>query len=70
MNRYNSFMAPVNVASEILQFKSRELLRRTIDKLHASVSYSIKNNLRYDELYTNSPIRVSFECERQQKFLF
>ncbi len=60
MNRYNSFMAPVNVASEILQFKSRELLRRTIDKLHTDVSYSIKNNLRYDELYTNSPIRVSF----------
>ena len=60
LNRYNSFITPVNVSSEILQFKSKELMRRTIDILNADVSYEIRNKLRPVELYTRSPIRVAF----------
>ncbi|MDR1527483.1 MAG: polysaccharide biosynthesis tyrosine autokinase [Dysgonamonadaceae bacterium] len=60
LNRYNSFSAPVNVASEILQFKSKELMRRSIDNLHTDISYVVQNALRKNELYTKSPIRVSF----------
>ena len=60
LNRYNSFVAPVNVSSEILQFRSKELMRRTIDILNADMSYEIRNKLRPHELYSRSPIRVSF----------
>ena len=60
LNRYNSFVAPVNVSSEILQFQSKELMRRTIDILNADISYVIRNRLRPYELYSRSPIRVVF----------
>ena len=60
LNRYNSFVAPVNVSSEILQFQSKELMRKTIDILNADMSYEVRNNLRPHELYTRSPIMVAF----------
>ena len=60
LNRYNSFITPVNVSSEILQFKSKELMRRTVDILNADVSYVVRNKLRPHEMYTRSPIRVTF----------
>ncbi|WP_321480778.1 polysaccharide biosynthesis tyrosine autokinase [uncultured Bacteroides sp.] len=60
MNRYNSYMSQVNVTSEILQFQSKELIRKTIDKLHADISYTSRSGLRQQELYTDAPIKVSF----------
>lgn len=37
----NDFMGQINVASEILQFKSKELMRKVIDRLQANVSYMV-----------------------------
>ena len=37
----NDFMGQINVASEILQFKSKELMRKVIDRLQANVSLSL-----------------------------
>ena len=54
------FIGQVNVASEILQFKSKELMRKVIDRLHADVSYMVRDGLRPRELYTDSPVRVAF----------
>ena len=68
LNRYNSFINPVNVSSEILQFQSKELMRRTIDILHADMSYVIRNKLRPHELYTRSPIRVTFPDAKPDDF--
>ncbi|MCD7925782.1 MAG: polysaccharide biosynthesis tyrosine autokinase [Bacteroides sp.] len=70
MNRYNSFMSgPVNVASEILQFKSKELMRKVVSRLDADVSYTVRNGLRHDELYRESPIKVSFIQTRADDYL-
>ena len=56
----NDFMGQINVASEILQFKSKELMRKVIDRLQANVSYMVYDGLRPRELYTEAPIRVAF----------
>ncbi|MBP1617313.1 MAG: tyrosine-protein kinase ptk [Bacteroidetes bacterium] len=60
MNRFNSFISPVNVANEILQFRSKEIMRRVIDRSLANISYTIHRGLRDTELYTESPIQVNF----------
>ena len=56
----NDFMGQINVASEILQFKSKELMRKVIGRLQANVSYMVYDGLRPRELYTEAPIRVAF----------
>lgn len=60
MNRYNDFLGQVNMANELLQFRSKELMRRVIDRLRADVSYVVRDGLRRKELYTAAPVRVSF----------
>ena len=60
MNRYNGGAGQVNMANELLQFRSKELMRRVIDRLHAEVSYTVRDGLRQKELYTTAPLRVSF----------
>lgn len=56
----SDFTGLVNVASEILQFKSKELMRKVIDRLQANISYTVYDGLRPVELYTESPVRVTF----------
>jgi len=69
LNRYNSFTAPVNVSSEMLQFQSKELMRITVDNLNADVSYVFRNKLRPQELYTRSPVKVSFpEAKTEESY--
>ena len=60
LNRYNSFTAPINVSSEMLQLRSKELIRSVIDNLQADVSYVVWNRLRPYELYNMSPVKVAF----------
>lgn len=57
----------VNIANEILQLKSKELMRRTIDRSHATVSYSEKNRLRYEELFTDSPVLLELDSSYLEK---
>ncbi len=59
--RPNNFYNAVNVNSEILQLRSKELMRNTIDSLNTDISYSIKSGLRTLELYRTSPYLVNFE---------
>ena len=59
MTRSSYYTNPSNVSSEILQFKSKELMRKAIDRLHADVSYTVKDKLRFKELYQESPVAVS-----------
>lgn len=48
----------VNMETEILQLRSKELMRRTISRTGADQSYSINKRLRTTELYTQAPVRV------------
>ena len=56
-----------NVDNEVLVFQSRNLMEKVAPRLHLDMSYTVKNGLRDDELYTHSPITVSFpESEERQ----
>ncbi|WP_337085101.1 GumC family protein [Elizabethkingia anophelis] len=51
----------VSVKDEILQLKSKELMRQVIDKVGADKSYKIHSGLRDYELYKKSPVQVKVE---------
>ncbi|MFZ4263440.1 GumC family protein [Sphingobacterium sp. HJSM2_6] len=60
ITRPNNFYNAVNVNSEILQLRSKELMRNTIQHLNANINYTIKSRLREIELYNTSPYIVTF----------
>ena len=60
LDRYDNFINKINVANEILQFRSKRLMREVVQRVHADVSYQKKSGLRWNELYTQSPVKVSF----------
>ena len=60
LDRYDNLINKVNVANEILQFRSKKLMSEVVSRLEANVSYSYRNGLRSIELYTQSPIKASF----------
>lgn len=71
LDRYDNFINKVNVANEILQFRSKKLMREVVSRVHADVSYSKKDGLRIDELYTQSPVTVSFpDATPEQQLAF
>lgn len=60
LDRFDNFINKVNVANEMLQFNSKKLIREVVTRTHADVSYKMKDGLRDVELYTKSPVAVSF----------
>ena len=60
LDRYDNYINKVNVANEILQFRSKRLMREVVQRLHADVDYRMEKGLRTDELYNLSPVSVSF----------
>ena len=60
LNRYDNFVNKVNVANELLQFRSKKLMREVVSRVHADISYQIQDGLRRNELFTRSPIAVRF----------
>ena len=68
LDRYDNLINRVNVSNEILQFKSKKLFREVIQRVHADVSYRVDDKLRYRELYTQSPVTVTFlDAEPQSR---
>ncbi len=60
LDRYDNYINKVNVSNEILQFKSKKLVREVVTRLHADVSYKVKSGFRMKELYSRSPVAVTF----------
>ena len=60
LDRYDNYINKVNVANEILQFRSKRLMREVVKRLHADVDYRVEKGLRMNELYNLSPVQVSF----------
>ena len=60
LDRYDNYINKVNVANEILQFRSKRLMREVVQRLHADVDYQLEEGLRMNELYNLSPVNVSF----------
>lgn len=59
-DRYDNYINKVNVANEILQFRSKRLMREVVQRMHGDVDYLIEDGLRNIELYTKAPVTVSF----------
>lgn len=71
LDRFDNFINKVNVANEILQFRSKKLMREVVQRIHADVSYQIKDGLRSNELYNESPVLVSLpDALPEQSFSF
>lgn len=71
LDRFDNFINKVNVANEILQFRSKKLMREVVQRVHADVSYQIKDGLRSNELYNESPVLVSLpDVLPEQSFSF
>ena len=60
LDRFDNIINKVNVANEILQFRSKKLMREVVQRLHADISYQVEDGLRNNELYTQSPVLLSF----------
>lgn len=60
LDRYDSYINKVNIANEILQFRSKGLMREVVQRLHVDVDYRQESGLRMNELYTLSPVSVTF----------
>ena len=58
-----------NVDNEVIVFKAYRLMEMVARRLHLDVSYQVKRDLRMVELYTHSPVVLSFpETEESQSF--
>ena len=57
----------VNISNEILQFQSPELMRQAVLRLHAEVDYTVMDYLRVKELYSQTPVRLSFIDAPEEK---
>lgn len=71
LDRFDNFINKVNVANEILQFRSKKLMREVVQRVHADVSYQIEDGLRSNELYNESPVLVRLpDALAEQNFSF
>ncbi|ATL43841.1 chromosome partitioning protein ParA [Elizabethkingia miricola] len=51
----------ISVKDELLQLKSKELMRLVVDRINADKSYKVHRGLRDYELYKKSPVQVQVE---------
>lgn len=71
LDRFDNIINKVNVANEILQFRSKKLMREVLQRLHADISYQLEDGLRSNELYNQSPVLLSFpDALPEQHFVF
>ncbi|KUY16979.1 chromosome partitioning protein ParA [Elizabethkingia miricola] len=56
----------VSVKDEIIQLKSKELMRLVVDRISADKSYKVHSGLRDFELYKKSPVQVRIEGKSQE----
>lgn len=60
LDRYDNYINKVNVANEILQFRSKKLMREVVSRVNADIDYKVKDGLQMTELYKKSPVSVRF----------
>ncbi len=60
MDSFSSAINKVNVANEILQFRSVNTMTEVVKRLEANVSYTERIKLRDVEIYKDAPVHVVF----------
>jgi capsular exopolysaccharide synthesis family protein len=68
-DRYENYINKVNVANEILQFRSKKLMQDVVQRVHADVNYHYMDGLRKNELYNKTPVKVSFVDAPSEAYL-
>lgn len=61
LDRFDSYINKVNVANEILQFRSMRVMEDVVERLHLDIDYTMKDDLRTINLYTNSPVQLTLK---------
>ena len=69
LDRFDNLINKVNVANEILQFRSKRLMREVVQRVHADISYQIEDGLRYKELYKQSPVQIGFPDAMAEQYM-
>ena len=59
MERFQTYTY-TNISNEVLQLKSYKLMKDAVSRLDANTCYIIMDQLREKELYTQSPVKVTF----------
>ena len=63
LNRYDNLINKVNVTNEIYRFRSHKLMKKVVERTGADVCYKQPNRLRFLELYSQTPVKVTFPDE-------
>jgi len=60
LDRYDRSINKVNVANEILQFRSKQLMQQVVSRVHADVVYTTRQGLRDVNVFGETPFTVTF----------
>lgn len=69
MDRFDNIVNKVNLTNELLQFRSKFIIREVIQRLHIDVDYQVKKKFRLEELYANTPITVEFDSVMPERYI-
>ena len=61
LDNYSNLINSFDMSNEILQLKSQQLMKEVVKTLDADVSYSVRDRLRFIELFNVTPVRMHFE---------
>lgn len=60
LDHYDRSINKVNVANEILQFRSKQLMQQVVSRVHADVVYTTRRGLREVNVFGETPFSVTF----------
>ena len=60
LDHYDRSINKVNVANEILQFRSKQLMQQVVSRVHADVVYTTRRGLREVNVFGETPFTVTF----------
>ncbi len=69
LKEINFFSSKTNINNEVEILRSNKIMKEVIERLHLEKSYKIRSGLKYKELYSKSPIEVTFlDAEEGETF--
>ena len=68
LDRFDSYINKVNVANEILQFRSIGMIEDVVQRQHLDIDYTMKDGLRTTNLYTNSPVQLTLKDVLSERY--
>ena len=69
LDRFDNVVNKVSLSNELLQFRSKRLMRDVVARVHSDVNYEVHKNLRHIELYNTTPVRVTFDSVMAERHI-